>query len=258
MTKLIKNSKLYSKLLISVGQQGRGLTQKQPLPPVECGELIQRLMIEGNENKYEVAERLDLGRSKDGTDIYKKRDLTQLNKFLTLLSVSEKSRDYAGWGWEGLPKIPFSTICEIASLNHEEQDKILQAALKGEKKSEILKKDIMKFKKWRNQNPHLSVEEGIKKILKLKPVTIITHVIVCEIYERLKNFIKSDAQHKEKILEILQKKIQGKFYELETTDILLTISMDEKAYKIFHDQQFKKGVSFTEFVNSLLEDEIDR
>ena len=255
MTDLKKNIKLYSKLLKSVGQQGRGLTQRQPLSPVECGELIQRLMNEENENKYEVAERLDLGRPKDGTDIYKKRDITQLNNFLTLLDVSEKSRDYAGWGWEGLPRIPFTTISEIASFTHEEQDKILQAALKGDKKSEVLKKDVLKFKKWRNENPKLSVEEGIEKILKLKP-TIVTHVIVCEIYEILKNFIKSNDNYKEKILEILRKKIQGEFYDLEATDILLTISMDEKVYKIFHDQQFKKGVSFSEFVNGFLEDEL--
>ena len=256
MTRLIKNIKLYSKLLKSVGQQGRGLKQKQPLSPVECGNLIQRLMEEENEDKYHIAERLDLGRPKDDTDIYKKRDISQLNNFLTLLQVSEKSRDYAGWGWEGLPRIPFSTICEIAPLQHEEQDKILQAALKGDKKSEIKKKDILKFKKWRTENPNISVEEGIEKILKLKPVTVVTHVIVCEIYEKLKNFIKTNDNYEEKIIEIFHKKIQGKFYEIEATDILLTISMDEKAFKTFHDQQFKKGVSFTEFVNSLLEEEI--
>jgi len=256
LTKLTKNIKLYSKLLKSVGQQGRGLKQKQPLSPVECGELIQRLMNEENENKYQVAERLDLGRPKDGTDIYKKRDLTQLNNFLTLLQVSEKSRDYAGWGWEGLPRIPFTTICEISPLLQEEQDKVLQAALKGDKKSEILKKDIIKFKKWRNENPQLSIEEGIQKILNLKPVTKITHVIVCEIYEKLKNFINSNENHKQKILEILEKNIQGEFYELESTDILLTISMDEKAFKTFHEQQFQKGISFTEFLNNLLEEKL--
>lgn len=256
MTRLIKNIKLYSKLLKSVGQQGRNLKQKQPLSPVECGELIQRLMEEENESKHQVAERLDLGRPKDGTDIYKKRDLAQLNNFLTLLQVSEKSRDYAGWGWEGLPKIPFTTICQIAPLQQDEQDKILQAALKGDTKSKILKKDILKFKKWRGENPKLSIDEGIEKILKLKPVTIVTHVIVCEIHEKLRNFIKSNDNHKEKILEILRNRIQGEIYELESTDVLLTISMDEKAFKTFHDQQFKKGVSFTEFVNNLLEEEI--
>jgi len=256
LTRLIKNIKLYSKLLISVGQQGRGLTQKQPLSPVECGKLIKQLMDEENENKYQIAERLDLGRPKDGTDIYKKRDLTQLNNFLTLLEVSEKSRDFAGWGWEGLPKIPFTTICELSTFTHDEQDKVLQAALKGDKKSEIIKKDVLKFKKWRLENPKLSIEEGIQKILKLKPVTTVTHVIVCEINEKLRNFIKSHDDYKERILQILRKKIQGEFHELESTDILLTLSMDEKAFKTFHEQQFNKGVSFTEFVNNLLEEEI--
>jgi hypothetical protein len=243
-------------LLKSVGRQGRGLTQKQPLSPVECGKLIQRLIDEEKEDKYQIAERLDLGRPKDGTDIYKKRDTTQLDSFLSLLKVSEKSRDYAGWGWEGLPKIPFSTIVELSAFTPEEQDKVLQAALKGETKSEILKKEVINLKKWRKENPELTIDEGIQKILKLKPVTIITHVIVCIMEEKLKNFVKSNQDHNEKILGIFRKKIQGKFYELETTDKLLTLSMDEEAYKKFYIQQFEKGVSFTEFVNCLLEEEI--
>jgi hypothetical protein len=255
LTKLIKNIKLYSKLLISVGQQGRGLTQKPPLSPVMCGELIQRLMTEENEDKYEIAERLDLGRPKDNTDIYKKRDISQVNNFLTLLNVSEKSRDYAGWGHEPLPRIPFSTICETASLTHEEQDKILQSALKGTKKSNILKKDILKFKKWRINNPKLSVDEGIEKILHLKPVTNITHVIVCEISNILKSLFTSTENHQKKIIEVLQNRIKGKFYDVETNDILLTIAMDEESFKTFHDQQFNKGISFSEYINNILEED---
>ncbi len=256
MTKLIKNIKLYSKLLKSVGRQGRGLIQKQPLSPVECGKLIQRLIDEEKEDKYQIVERLDLGRPKDGKDIYKKRDTTQLDNFLSLLKVSEKSRDYAGWGWEGLPKIPFSTIVQLSTFLPDEQDKVLQTALKGEKKSEILKKEVIKLKKWRNENPKLTIDEGIQKILKLKPVTIITHVIVCMMEDKLKFFVKSNPDHKEKILEIFKNKIEGRFYEIETTNKLLTLSMDEEAYKKFYVQQFEKGVSFTEFINSLLEDEI--
>ena len=182
MKKLTQNIKLYSKLLKSVGRQGRGLTQRQPLSPVECGKLIQRLIDEEKEVKYQIAERLDLGRPKDGTDIYKKRDTTQLDHFLSLLKVSEKSRDYAGWGWEGLPKIPFTTIAILSSsFTHDEQDKVLQAALKGEKKSEIKKNEAIKLRKWRTENPKLTIDEGIEKVLKLKTPTIITHVIVCYI-----------------------------------------------------------------------------
>jgi len=50
--------------------------------------------------------------------------------------------------------------------------------------------------------------------------------------------------------------MDGKFYEIDTTDILITISMDEVAFKIFHIQQNKKGVHFTEFLNTFLEDKI--
>ena len=51
MIPLTKNIKLYAKLLLSVGQQGRGVSQRQPLQPVDCGELIKRLMDEENEDK---------------------------------------------------------------------------------------------------------------------------------------------------------------------------------------------------------------
>ena len=214
------------------------------------------LLDEEKESKYQVAKRLGLGNPKDGADIYKKRDLTQLNDFLNLLKVSEKSRYYAGWGWEGLPKIPFSVICETVSLTHEEQDKILQTALKAENKYRISKEDITRFKKWKRANPNSSVEEGVKKILSLKPVTVVTHVIVCEVRNKLRDFIKTNSDYKEKILEIFHRKIHGKFYEVEATDILLTISMDEDAFKTFHEKQFKKNIPFTEFVNGLLEEEI--
>ena len=50
--------------------------------------------------------------------------------------------------------------------------------------------------------------------------------------------------------------MNGNFYDIDTTDILITISMDKEAYKIFHEQQFKKGVHFTAFLNTFLEDKI--
>ena len=73
----------------------------------------------------------------------------------------------------------------------------------------------------------------------------------------LKNFIKSNPSHKEKLIEILKANINGEFYEIDTTDILVSISMDEEAYKTFHEQQYKKGVHFTEFLNTFLEDKLD-
>ena len=122
-------------------------------------------MLFRSETQVQVAERLDLGRPKDETDIYKKRDTTQVSSFLSLLNVSEKSRDFAGWGWEGLPKIPFTTISILSSsFSHEDQDKIIQSALQGEKKSSILKSDAIKLRKWKNANPNLVIEEGIEKV----------------------------------------------------------------------------------------------
>jgi hypothetical protein len=253
--RLTKDTKRYAKLLLSVGRQGRGITQKQPLSPVECAEDIKRLMDEENKNLIQVSEMLDLGRPEEGSSIYKKRDTSQVNNFLKLLNVSEKSRDFAGWGWEGYPKIPFTTISKLSTLTHDEQDKILQSAYK-DKKKQILVKDVIKILKWRRENPKISIDECIEKILKLKPVTVVTHIVVCETYEKLKNFIKTNADFKQKILDILRDNLEGEFYEIDATDILITISMNETAYKIFHEQQYKKGVHFTEFLNTFLEDRI--
>jgi len=258
LTRLTKNIKLYSKLLLSVGQQGRGISQRQPLSPVECGELIKRLMDEEKEDKPKILERLDLGRPKDDSSIYKKRDQTMLNKFLSLLDISEKSKDFAGWGWEGYPKIPFSAITELKSLPHEEQDIVLQSVYKdGKKEKSLGRMDMKKIAQFRRDNENLSIQECIEKVFKLKPVTEIRHIVVCVTYEKLKNFIKSNIDHKEKLLEILKSNMSGQFYEIDTTDVLVSISMDEQAYKTFHEQQFEKGVHFTEFLNTFLEDKLD-
>lgn len=257
MTRLTENISLYSKLLLSIGQQGRGVSKRQPLPPVDCAQMIKQLMDEEKEDKMQIAERLDIGRPKEGTSIYKKRDTTQLNEFLKLLDMSVKSRDFAGWGWEGYPKIPFSAVVKVSSLPHNEQDIVLQSIYRNNKdKRDLFKRDLQKITAFRQNNPNMTIQECIEKVFNLKPITIVTHFLVCETYDKLKNFIKSNIDHKEKLLDILKNNMNGNFYEIDTTDILITISMDEEAFKTFHDQQFKKGVHFTAFLNAFLEDKI--
>ena len=165
-------------------------------------------------------------------------DTTQVSSFLSLLNVSEKSRDFAGWGWEGLPKIPFTTISILSSsFSHEDQDKIIQSALQGEKKSSILKSDAIKLRKWKNANPNLVIEEGIEKVLQLKPVTEFRHTIICYLEEKIKNYIKTNPDYSQKILNALKNKIPGKFFQMETTDQLLIIVTDEEAFKIFNEDR---------------------
>ncbi len=255
MTLLKKNIKLYAKLLQSVGRQGRS-TQRQPLSPVRCAELIKKLMDEENLDKKQVSERLGLGRQENLADLYKETDSTQVSLFLKLLDVSPKSRELAGWGWEGPPVINFTTIFRMASLSHEDQDKVLQSVYKSEKK-EIRSKDAMNVAKFRRENPDLLIEEAIEKVLKLKPVENTNYLIVCEIREKLSNFIKNNKEYNEKLLKILHENLQGNFYGLSYNDIIISIEMDEKAYEIFHEQQEMKNIPFTEFLNEFLEDKLD-
>ena len=255
MQRLTSNIDLYSKLLLSVGQQGRGIKQKQPLQPLECGRYIKQLMDEENEDRGQVSERLGLGRSKDSSQIYKKRDSTQVTKFLQLLNISEKSQDLAGWGWEGHPKIPFSVILKMVNFSHDEQDKILQTFKANNKKEKLTQLDVQKIKKCMDFDSDSTIDNCIEKIMKLKVVNI-TNLVVCEIHDKLNNFIKSHDDYEKRIIDILKNNLDGDFYSIDTTDILITISMDQNAFTIFHEQQLEKGVSYSDFLNSFLEEKI--
>jgi hypothetical protein len=255
MQRLTDNIDLYSKLLLSVGQQGRGIKQKQPLQPLECGRYIKQLMDEENEDRGQVSERLGLGRSKDSSQMYKKRDSTQVTKFLQLLNISEKSQDLAGWGWEGHPKIPFSVILKMVNFSHDEQDKILQTFKANNKKEKLTQLDVQKIKKCMDSDSDSTIDNCIEKIMKLKVVNI-TNLVVCEMHDKLNNFIKSHDDYEKRIIDILKNNLDGDFYSIDTTDILITISMDQNAFTIFHEQQLEKGVSYSDFLNSFLEEKI--
>jgi len=263
LSTLLKNIKLYSKLVLSVGQQGRGISKKQELSPVECGECIKRLMDEQKETKLQVAERLDIGRPKKDSSMYKKRDLTTLNMFLDMLYISQKSKYVAGWGWQPKPKIAFSTILQLQSLSHDEQDYVIQTVLdkfkqnKLEGKKENLgKSDFKKIVDLRKNNPKLSIEEIIEKVWKLKPKTIIKYIVVCETFDKLNEYTKSNDNSNEKLLSILKNNMNGEFFSLDVNDILITIEMDKTAFELFEESQNKQGVSFTRFLNIFLEDKL--
>ena len=253
MSKLTEEVKLYSKLLLSVGKQGRGQTQERPLTPVECGEYIKRLMEEENEDKVQVSTRLGLGRKENETDIYKKTDTTQVSLFLKLLDVSEKSKYFAGWGYEKAPKIAMTTICRLAPLPHHEQDVVIQSV----RKEGITSQDAIKVNTCRRENPDTAIEECLEKILKLKPVAEIHHYVLCRMNPKLKSFVNSEKKYKEKILDILKSILDGEFYNIAVDGGTITIQMDSIAFSKFHYQQNQKHVPFTEFLNSLLEDRLD-
>ena len=253
MQRLTDNIDLYSKLLLSVGQQGRGITQKQPLQPLECGRYIRQLMDEENEDRVQVSERLGHGRSKDSSKIYKKRDSTQVTKFLQLLNISEKSQDLAGWGWEGHPKIPFSVILKTINFSHDEQDKILQTFKSNNKKEKLTQADVQNIRKCLDSDSNLTIDNCIEKIMKLKVVDI-TNLVVCEIHDRLNIFIKSHDDYEKRIIDILKNNLDGEFHSIDITDVLITISMDQNAFTLFHEQQLEKGVSYSDFLNSFLEE----
>lgn len=256
MNKLTSDIKLYAKLLQSVGRQGQGLGQSRPLSPVDCAYCIQRLINEEGDTLEQVSERLGLGKSSGTSSIYKKRDTSQIVSFLNLLKVSEKSRSFAGWGYEKYPKISFSIISQLSSLTPTEQDIVIQSIFASNNKKLLGKDDIKQIKKWKRENPNISIKTYVEQFLKLKPTTNITHMVVSEMHGKLKKFVTSNSNYREKLLRILNRNLNGDFFDLHVSDLLVTISMNETAYEIFHDKQYKNGVSFTSFLNGFLEDKI--
>ena len=254
LTKLVMDTKRYALLLNSVARQGTGHS-KRPLTPIECAESIKRLIEEGD--TYEqVAERLGLGKPSDKASMYKKRDTTMVMSFLRLLEVSPKSRDLIGWGTEDYPKIPFSTVSQMASFSHEDQDVILQSVFDVGGKKKLGKEDVKKIRKWRNSNPKTAIQECISKVLDTKPVVETTHMVVCEIQNSLRKLVEVDAEYRKTLLEILGKKIKGKFYAADVGKNVVAISMDADAYQAFRESQHVRKVSYTQFLDSLLEDSV--
>jgi len=115
----------------------------------------------------------------------------------------------------------------------------------------------MKIAGFKRENPDSTIDEAIKKILDLKPITIVNYLVVCETREKLNSFIKNNKDYEEKLLRILKNSIEGEFYELSANDVVISIAMNEKAYQTFHQQQEVKGIPFTEFLNEFLEDKLD-
>lgn len=255
MAQLIKNLPEYAKLLQSVGVQGDEYIRSRPLTPVQCANMIRQLMVEEGDSLYKVSERLSLGKSM-GSEMYKKQDTSMVTSFLNLLKVSKKSRDLAGWGTEGFPKIPFSLISQLSTLPEKEQDMIIQSVYNTNNARRLGKDDVKRIKKWRNEHKELSIKVGIQEILKLKPVQIVNYIVVCEISPKLRQFIGRNMNHQDKIIKILRTYLDGEFYKVDTTNSLITVSMNKMAFRIFDESQ-RRDISFTEFLNTFLEDKIE-
>lgn len=250
MSKLIDDVGTYAQLLSSVGRQKDGSGIKRPLTPVQCAHYIKRLIEENNESHEQVSERLGLGKPKNLSNIYKKRDTSQITTFLNLLKVSEKSRELAGWGYEKYPKIPFSLVAQLSTMTSVEQDLIIQSTF-GDGKSRVLgKEDVKKIRKWRKENPDLPMADCIKNILKLKPVSNVRHLVVADIHENLEKFLRG-PDREVRLLTLLNSRVDGEFYHVTVGTAVLAISMDSAAFRTFSDYQYNRGKSYSDLLDKL-------
>ena len=74
---------------------------------------------------------------------------------------------------------------------------------------------------------------------------------------KLKNFVNSDKNYHEKILNILKGVLEGVIYDIAVDGDIITIEMDNIVFDKFQYRQRQKHIPFTEFLNSLLEDRLD-
>ena len=249
MNRLIDDIKAYAQLLNSVGRQKDGSGIKRPLTPVQCAHYIKRLIDENNESHEQVSERLGLGKPKNLSNIYKKRDTSQIVTFLNLLKVSEKSRELAGWGYEKFPKIPFSLIAQLSTMTYDEQDLIIQSTFNDGKRV-LGKEDVKKIRKWRNDNKDLPISDCIKNVLKLKPISNVRHLVVADIHDNLKKFLQG-PDRETRLLAMLQNQIDGEFYHVTVGTAVIAISMDSVAFKTFSDFQYGVGKSYSDLLDKL-------
>ena len=251
MNRLIDDIKTYAQLLNSVGRQKDGSGIKRPLTPVQCAHYIKRLIDENNESPEQVSERLGLGKPKNLSNIYKKRDTSQINTFLNLLNVSEKSRELAGWGYEKYPLIPFSLVAQLSNMTTDEQDLIIQSTFNDAGRRVLGKEDVKKIRKWRRDNPDLPIEECVKNLLKLKPASNINHLVVADIRDNLKKFLMNGLDPEARLLTLLKKQIDGEFYHVTVGTSVIAISMDTIAYKTFRNFQYNRGKSYSDLLDKL-------
>tara|TARA_Y100000590_G_C15742527_1_gene1020792 strand:- start:4253 stop:5062 length:810 start_codon:yes stop_codon:yes gene_type:complete len=269
LKKLTKNPELFKNLLLSVGKQGRGSTQKQPLSPIEVAKLIKRFKEEENIDSHRVSERLGLGRTRDITKkLYEKTDKTQVEFFLKLLELSPAIREFCAWDWEkGIDRINMTTLFRLNALKHEEQNQIVQAIRNqkrqfeksnGEAPKPLTSKEALKISQDRRENPQIPIQEYIDKVIGIRPVEEIHNFVVCIMGKKLAKFVETNEDHVDKLLSILRNSLDGIFYDINAENgRTITIEMDPVGLKIFDKQEAENGATYSQFLNKFLEDKID-
>ncbi len=232
MTNLTKDPKQYAKLLLSVSEPQRKIEQERPLDPFECAQMIKRLMDEEGDTKSQISARIGLmGITADPS----KTSTLRLNQFLALLNISKKSRSFAGWPWEGYPKIRFPLLSDLSPLSPDEQDLVIQSVYNNERKyvslfkpetrenspcrprleignaSQYDRKRLLttyaaKVASYKENGTKSSIRKYIKDFLGLKPVDITTHMIICDAPRTLlytPEYFRSNDEYKKILVHIL-------------------------------------------------------
>lgn len=259
--KLIDDLDLYSDLLSSIGTGD----ENRPLTPIECSDHIKRLQEETQESLEKISTRLGLGKKRKIKTMDEPPDTTQIKLFLKLQNLSRKSAYMLRFGKSTGGKVGFTIGCLVADLPvKRDQDVILQTVIKNADSSKpITKTDVMHILERKRKSSEMPIEEIIKHVMKIKPVTKVVNMIVFRldysIQRKLDLLMKKLRRPSKEVMVYL---INKKFNNNEILSISLKgdnvyISINEEQFKAVENNWKSSKTNMSDYFNKILSEAIN-
>ena len=259
--KLIDDLDLYSDLLSSIGTGD----ENRPLTPIECSDYIKRLQEETQESLEKISTRLGLGKKRKIKTMDEPPDTTQIKLFLNLQNLSRKSAYMLRFGKSTGDKVGFTIGCLVADLPvKRDQDVILQTVIKNADSSKpITKTDVMHILERKKKSSEMPIEEIIKHVMKIKPVTKVVNMIVFHLdystHRKLDLLMKKLRRSSKEVMTCL---INKKFTNNEILSISLKgdnvyISINEEQFKAVENNWKSSKTNMSGYFNKILSEAIN-
>jgi len=235
--KLLDDLDLYSDLVSSVGTG----TSDRPLTPIECSDLIIRLIEETGETRDRISKRLGLGKKRKIKTLDAPPNTAQVKLFEQLQALSRKNAYMLGFGLSDVI-IPFTIGCLVAALPDKNDHNIILKTVKESQPIEEIIEHVMKFKP-------VTELAGYAIGLKLDPISL------QKIDEIVKNQQKDANEILKKLLESRFKNneisaVQLKKYKKDEAIIWITIS--EENFSEIEQEWKSKRKPVTKFFSEIL------
>ena len=259
--KLLDDLDLYSDLVSSVGTG----TSDRTLDPIECSDLIIRLIEETGETREQLSKRLGLGKKRKIKTLDAPPDTTQIRLFESLQALSRKNAYMLGFGGSDV-RVPFTVGCLVAALPDKNDHNIILKTVKERLGAEkpIRKTDVITILNRKRKSPDQPIEEIIEHVMNFKPVTELAGyaiglkldpIYLLKIDEIVRNQQKDANEILKKLLESRFKNneisaVQLKKYKKDEVIIWITIS--EENFSEIEQEWKSKRKPVTKFFSEIL------